>query len=87
MGIRYGNRGERPLKVGLAGLGTIGIVVARALDKGIHGLELIGVTVRDAEKAARNMKDFRNPAPIISAQELAETSDIIVECVIHQKRI
>lgn len=79
--MRHGNKGDRPLKVGLAGLGTIGIVVARALDKGIHGLELTGVTVRDAEKAARNMKDFRNPAPIISAQELAENSDIIVECV------
>ena len=69
------------MKVGLAGLGTIGIVVARALDEGIHGLELVGVTVRDAEKAERNMSAFRNPAPVVSATELAESCDIIVECV------
>ena len=69
------------MKVGLAGMGTIGLVVARALDDGIHGLELTGVSVRDADKARRNMEGFRNPAPVVSADELAETSDIVVECV------
>lgn len=68
-------------KVGLAGLGTIGLVVARALDKGIEGLELTGVTSRDTDKAARNMEDFKNPPPVVSAQELADNCDIIVECV------
>lgn len=68
-------------KVGLAGLGTIGLVVARALDDGIDGLELTGVTVRDAEKAKRNMKDFETPVPVMSAEELANSCDIVVECV------
>lgn len=68
-------------KVGLAGLGTIGLVVARALDEGIEGLELTGVTSRDTDKAARNMKDFKNPPPVVSAQELADNCDVIVECV------
>jgi aspartate dehydrogenase len=69
------------VKVGIAGLGTIGLVVARALDDGIEDLELAGVTVRDAEKARSRMSDFSRPAPILDAQELADSCDIIVECV------
>ena len=69
------------MKVGIAGLGTIGLVVARAIDEGIEELELIGVTVRDADKARSRMVEFENPAPIMNAQELAEAADIIVECV------
>jgi aspartate dehydrogenase len=69
------------VKVGIAGLGTIGLVVARAIDEGLEDLELAGVTVRDADKARARMAGFNNPAPIMDAQELAESSDIIVECV------
>lgn len=69
------------MKVGIAGLGTIGLVVARAIDDGIEDLELAGVSVRDADKARNNMAGFRNPAPVMDAQELADASDIVVECV------
>ena len=69
------------MKVGLAGLGTIGLVVARAIDDGIEDMELVGVTVRDADKARSRMAGFRNSAPIMDAQELAAAADIIVECV------
>ena len=69
------------MKVGIAGLGTIGLVVARAIDQGLEDMELVGVTVRDADKARSNMAGFKNPAPIMDAQELADKSDIIVECV------
>jgi aspartate dehydrogenase len=62
-------------------LGTIGLVVARAIDDGIEDLELAGVTVRDADKARSRMADFKNPAPVVDAAELAAVSDIIVECV------
>ena len=40
------------MKVGIAGLGTIGLVVARAIDEGIEDLELVGVAVRDADYSA-----------------------------------
>ena len=69
------------MKVGIAGLGTIGLVVARAIDKGIEDMELVGVTVRDADKAQSRMTGFKHPAPIMDARELADTSDIIVDCV------
>lgn len=69
------------MKVGIAGLGTIGLVVARAIDNGIEDMELVGVAVRDAEKARRNMSDFKNPAPVMDPRELAEAAELIVECV------
>jgi aspartate dehydrogenase len=40
------------LKVGIVGMGVIGTHIARALDEGIPGVALAGVTVRDAAKAA-----------------------------------
>jgi len=69
------------VKVGIAGLGTIGLVVARAIDKGIEGLELAGVTVRDADKARSRMAVLSSPALIMDAEALAEVSDVVVECV------
>ena len=67
------------LKVAVGGLGTIGLPVARALDSGIHGLELAAVSARDRDKAARNMADFANPVPFLGLAELAGQADIVVE--------
>ena len=38
------------LKIGIAGLGAIGGVVARALENGLAGFELEAVSTRDAER-------------------------------------
>ena len=69
------------MKVGIAGLGAIGLVVAEAIDDGIENLELVGVTVRDADKALKNMSKFKNKVPVLNPEELAKVSDIVVECV------
>ncbi len=69
------------MKVGIAGFGTIGKVVGRALDEGIEGLELEAVCSRDREKAAANMADYANPADVVGPEELAERCDIVAECV------
>jgi aspartate dehydrogenase len=69
------------VKVGIAGFGTIGKVVGRALDEGIEGLELEAVCSRDREKAAANMADYANPADVVGPEELAERCDIVAECV------
>jgi aspartate dehydrogenase len=70
------------VKVGIAGLGAIGKVVARALDEDrIEGLELVGVTVRDSAKAALSLESFRHRVPVLTAQELADAAEIVVECV------
>ena len=69
------------MKVGIAGLGAIGLVVAEAIDDGIENLELVGVTVRDADKALKKMSKFKNKAPVLNPEELAKVSNIVVECV------
>ena len=69
------------MKVGIAGLGTIGNVVAAKLDAGIEGLELVAVASRDRAKAEKNLSALRKPVPVVSPQELAERCDIIAEAV------
>jgi aspartate dehydrogenase len=67
------------LRVGLAGLGSVGLVVARRLQAGIPGLVLAAVAVRNAEKAHRSLPAVGDKIPVLSLLELAEICDIIVE--------
>lgn len=68
--------------VGVAGLGTIGLQVAKALDNGdIDGLHLAAVCSGSTEKAQQRVADFKNPPPVTSAEQLAANCDIVVECV------
>jgi aspartate dehydrogenase len=66
------------LTVAIAGLGTIGFQVAQALDRGIEGLRLTAVSVRDPDRAARAVANFQAPPRIVGLAELAQ-ADIIVE--------
>lgn len=68
------------MQVGIAGFGTIGKAVGMALDKGIPGLQLCAVNSGHAEKAAAALQRFKTPVPVLSASELAEICDVIVEC-------
>src|SRR5580700_6728853 len=69
------------LKVGLAGLGAVGLGVARRLEAGIPGLALAAVAVRDKDKARRNLPGAGDRIPVVAAEALAETCDIVVECL------
>ncbi len=69
------------MKVGIAGIGTIGGVVARRLDEGIEGLELVAVAAGDHDRARDKMAALGTPVPVVSAAELAGMCDIVVECV------
>ena len=42
-----------PLRIGLAGLGAVGLEVAKRLIAGVPGLTLAAIAVRDADKARR----------------------------------
>jgi aspartate dehydrogenase len=72
---------REPLKVGLAGLGAVGLDVARRLEAGIPGLVLTAVSARDHDKAKRNLPDAGSRIPIVAAEALAETCDLVVECL------
>ncbi len=69
------------LKVGLAGLGAVGLGVARRLETGIPGLVLAAVAVRDKDKARRNLPEAGARIAIMAAEALAQVSDIVVECL------
>jgi aspartate dehydrogenase len=69
------------LKVGLAGLGAVGLEVARRLEAGIPGLALVAVAARDPDKARRNLPDAGGRIPIVAPEALAETCDVVVEAL------
>jgi aspartate dehydrogenase len=64
--------------VAVAGLGAIGLPLARALDGGIDGLRLIAVATRDLVKGRAKLAGFRDRPTIVGLAELAE-ADIVVE--------
>jgi len=72
---------REPLKVGLAGLGAVGLEVARRIEAGIPGLALAAVSVRDKEKARRNLPGIGERIPVVAAEALAEACDLVVECL------
>jgi len=69
------------LKIGLAGLGAVGLEVARRLEAGIAGLALTAVSARDQDKARRNLPQTGGRIPIVAAEALAESCDVVVECL------
>jgi aspartate dehydrogenase len=70
---------QQGLKVGLAGLGAVGLEVARRLESGIPGLTLAAVSARDQAKAQRNLPDAGIRIPLVAPEALAETCDVVVE--------
>jgi aspartate dehydrogenase len=64
--------------VAIGGLGAIGLKLARALDAGVDGLQLVAVAGRDRAKAEANLSGFRAPPRVVSLSELAD-ADIVVE--------
>ena len=70
---------QRPtLTVGIAGLGAIGLPLARMLDAGVGGLRLVAVSARDRQKAAASIADFQFRPDIVELASLAD-ADIVVE--------
>ena len=67
-------------QVGIAGLGTIGTVVARRLVAGMDGLALAAVTSGRRKNAEEVLASLGADAPVVSPEELAAGCNIIVEC-------
>ena len=67
-------------RVGIGGLGSIGLKVAQALDDGIPGLDLVAVSARNREAAAGRMGSFAKSVPVVGLSDLAEMADVVVEC-------
>ncbi len=71
----------KSLRVGLAGLGAVGMAVARRLAAGVPGLSLAAVSARDAAGAAARLKSAGIDAPVVALAALAACSDVVVEAL------
>ena len=70
------------LRIGLAGLGAVGLDVARRLiDGDVPGLTLAAVAVRDADKARRALPQIGDMIALRTATALADDCDVVVECL------
>lgn len=65
----------------VAGLGAIGMAVARRVDKGeVEGVRLSAVSAANLQRAATRVKDFDTPPIVVPMEELPNHADIVVEC-------
>jgi aspartate dehydrogenase len=70
------------LKLGIGGLGAIGLAVARRVDQGaIPGLMLAAVSARDHEKARSRIRDLKSHPELLPLGQLADIADVVLECV------
>jgi aspartate dehydrogenase len=76
------SEGAPTYRLAIAGLGAIGLPVARRVDAGaVPGMSLAAVSARDHGKARRAVAGFKSPPPILDLAALADTADVIVECL------
>ena len=67
--------------VAIAGLGAIGLKVARAIDQGeVKRMTLTAVSARDHEGATAKLADFSAMPEILMAGDLAAKADIVIDC-------
>lgn len=65
----------------IGGFGAIGKQVAKALDDGIEGLELVAVSANDVEKAKAHIaENFSRSYAVLALRNLADFADVVVEC-------
>jgi aspartate dehydrogenase len=71
---------RKHLRLAVAGLGTIGLEVARRVDKGcIEGIVLTAAASGNEVKARERLADFRNPPSVMALADLADVADVILE--------
>ena len=67
-------------RVAIAGLGSIGRVLARRLNKGVPGLALACAAVRDRKQAEAWLDGEGIACPLVELASLPEYADLAVEC-------
>src|ERR1700741_744926 len=71
----------KSLRVGIAGLGTIGTKVAQALDsEALPGLSLHAVSGRDAERTRLTAEKLTSRPRAVATEQLATHAEIVVDC-------
>lgn len=70
---------ERALRIAIAGLGAVGLEVARRLVD-LEGVVLCAVSARDLARAAERIAAVAPEVPALPAGELGEHADVVIEC-------
>jgi aspartate dehydrogenase len=69
-----------PRRVAIAGLGSIGSTLARALDEGVPGFVLSAIATRNAAKAEALLSSLANRPAMVSIAALEGYADLVIEC-------
>jgi aspartate dehydrogenase len=70
------------IKLGIGGLGAIGLAVARRIDAGdVPGISLAAASVRHEQKARTALSAFRSAPQMTSLAGLADLADVVLECL------
>lgn len=72
--------GKAPIRVAIAGLGAVGMKLARELDAGIAGLSLAAVSARDKVAAGARLAGLKRAVPVLEIAELESVADLVIEC-------
>ena len=68
-------------RLAIAGMGTVGAAVARAVASGaLPEIEITAVAARDPDKCRLRLDQIGCDAPIVSLAELPRNADIVLEC-------
>ena len=68
------------IRVGIAGLGTVGRALARPLAAGLAGLSLTCVAARDEAKARAWLASAGIDCPVVPLGAIPDHADLVVEC-------
>ncbi|WP_445489559.1 aspartate dehydrogenase [Rhodopseudomonas sp. RCAM05734] len=68
------------LRVAVAGLGAIGTKVVEALDRGIDGMVLVAVAVRNPAKHRTFIEGLTSKPALLPIEGLADVADMVIEC-------
>lgn len=73
---------KTPLRIGIAGLGAVGLDVAkRLIDGDVPGITLAAVAVRDPDKARRALPQIGDTVALRTLESIADDCDLVVECL------
>ncbi len=75
-----GNKSLGGIRVGIAGLGTVGRALARPLAAGLAGLSLTCVAARDEAKARAWLASAGIDCPVVPLGAIPDHADLVVEC-------
>ena len=68
-------------RAAIAGLGVIGMRVAKYLDEGaVPNISLSAVASRDPAKAAAASESLQSPPKVMPIESLADAADVIIDC-------